>query len=83
MKYKHQIDLPKGFIVKIEGLPFELLGSVKVGSNTLPQGPETHKYWCDGCDEPFLIEGSIVKVCPECGSKKFGLDEPIKSNYGI
>ncbi len=36
-KYKYKIDLPKGFIVNIEGLPFELLGAVKVGSNTLPQ----------------------------------------------
>lgn len=35
-----------------------------------------HKYWCDGCDEPFILKG-IVKKCPECGSNRIGIDEPI------
>ena len=40
---------------------------------------ETHKYWCGECEEPFIISGekNIVTVCPNCGSDKFGLDEPI------
>lgn len=36
-KYKHEFKLPRGFVVKIGGIPYSHLGRGVFGGNTMPE----------------------------------------------